>query len=112
MNPRFFFPPPLPRAGLRAAPMLEPMTDKPSPPTLRRVLGLPMLVFYGVGVTIGAGIFALIGEIVRVEARMGERSQPGDWWRGSRSISGGIRNSAVASALMSSGRGIVPWTGN
>ena len=34
--------------------------------TLRRVLGLPMLVFYGVGVTIGAGIFALIGEIVRV----------------------------------------------
>jgi APA family basic amino acid/polyamine antiporter len=42
------------------------MTDKPSPPTLLRVLGLPMLVFYGVGVTIGAGIFALIGEIVRV----------------------------------------------
>lgn len=33
---------------------------------LRRVLGLPMLVFYGVGVTIGAGIFALIGEIVRI----------------------------------------------
>ena len=31
-----------------------------------------------------------IGEIVRVEARMGERAQPGDWWRGSRSISGGI----------------------
>ncbi|MGB7181266.1 MAG: amino acid permease, partial [Burkholderiaceae bacterium] len=33
---------------------------------LRRVLGMPMLIFYGVGVTIGAGIFALIGEIVRV----------------------------------------------
>lgn len=31
-----------------------------------------------------------IGEIVRVEVRMGDRSQPGDWWRGSRSISGGI----------------------
>jgi predicted dehydrogenase len=31
-----------------------------------------------------------IGEIVRVDARMGGRSQPGDWWRGSRSISGGI----------------------
>lgn len=31
-----------------------------------------------------------IGDIVRVEARMGGRSQPGDWWRGSRSISGGI----------------------
>lgn len=31
---------------------------------LKRTLSLPMLVFYGVGVTIGAGIFALIGEIV------------------------------------------------
>ncbi|MGD9739284.1 MAG: APC family permease [Bauldia sp.] len=31
---------------------------------MRRVLGLPLLIFYGLGVTIGAGIFALIGEIV------------------------------------------------
>jgi basic amino acid/polyamine antiporter, APA family len=31
---------------------------------LRRALGLPLLVFYGVGVTIGAGIFALIGEVL------------------------------------------------
>jgi amino acid transporter len=31
---------------------------------LKRTLTLPMLVFYGIGVTIGAGIFALIGEIV------------------------------------------------
>jgi amino acid transporter len=31
---------------------------------LRRVLGLPLLVFYGVGVTVGAGIFALVGEIL------------------------------------------------
>ena len=30
---------------------------------LRRTLGLPLLVLYGLGVTIGAGIFALIGEI-------------------------------------------------
>ena len=30
---------------------------------LRRSLTLPWLVFYGVGVTIGAGIFALIGEV-------------------------------------------------
>lgn len=36
----------------------------PGKTTLRRSLGLSMLVFYGVGVTIGAGIFALIGEIV------------------------------------------------
>jgi APA family basic amino acid/polyamine antiporter len=33
-------------------------------PTLRRALTLPLLVFYGVGVTVGAGIFALIGEIL------------------------------------------------
>ena len=42
------------------------ITEKPEPPTLRRALGLPILVFYGVGVTIGAGIFALIGEIVYI----------------------------------------------
>lgn len=35
-------------------------------PTLRRTLSLPWLVFYGVGVTIGAGIFALVGEVVKV----------------------------------------------
>ncbi|WP_417673490.1 APC family permease [Roseibium sp.] len=34
------------------------------PATLRRALTLPWLVFYGVGVTVGAGIFALIGEIL------------------------------------------------
>ncbi|MEO4044206.1 amino acid permease [Hoeflea sp. CAU 1731] len=33
---------------------------------LNRVIGLPLLVFYGVGVTIGAGIFALMGEILRI----------------------------------------------
>lgn len=36
------------------------------PVSLRRALTLPLLVFYGVGVTIGAGIFALIGEVLRV----------------------------------------------
>lgn len=34
--------------------------------TLRRTLNLPMLIFYGVGVTIGAGIFALIGEAMLI----------------------------------------------
>lgn len=29
------------------------------------------------------------GEIYRIEAHMGARAQPGDWWRSSRSISGG-----------------------
>lgn len=37
-----------------------------SQPKLRRVLSLPWLVFYGVGVTVGAGIFALIGNIIGV----------------------------------------------
>jgi len=31
-----------------------------------------------------------IGELVKVEARMGGFNQPGDWWRSSQSISGGI----------------------
>lgn len=38
--------------------------QKPPQATLRRALTLPWLVFYGVGVTVGAGIFALIGEIL------------------------------------------------
>ena len=37
-----------------------------NPVGLRRVLSLPWLVFYGVGVTVGAGIFALIGDIVAI----------------------------------------------
>jgi len=45
-------------------------TSSQSGPTdtvqLKRVLGLALLVFYGVGVTIGAGIFALIGEVVKL----------------------------------------------
>jgi amino acid transporter len=40
------------------------MDTTPSPRSLRRTLTLPWLVLYGVGVTIGAGIFALIGEIL------------------------------------------------
>ena len=32
----------------------------------------------------------VIGDIYRVEARIGARSLPGDWWRTSRTISGGI----------------------
>lgn len=33
---------------------------------LKRVLNLPLLIFYGLGVTVGAGIFALIGEVVKI----------------------------------------------
>jgi scyllo-inositol 2-dehydrogenase (NADP+) len=32
----------------------------------------------------------VIGDIYRVDARMGARAMPGDWWRTSRTISGGI----------------------
>ena len=32
----------------------------------------------------------VIGDIIRIEAHMGGYGQPGDWWRTSRSISGGI----------------------
>lgn len=34
-----------------------------------------------------AGVF---GDIIRIELRSGRHSRPGDWWRSSRSISGGI----------------------
>jgi basic amino acid/polyamine antiporter, APA family len=37
---------------------------RPSSGQLKRALTLPWLVFYGVGVTIGAGIFALIGVVL------------------------------------------------
>ncbi|MFP3943199.1 MAG: APC family permease [Alphaproteobacteria bacterium] len=33
-------------------------------PALRRTLSLPMLTLYGVGTTVGAGIFVLLGEVV------------------------------------------------
>lgn len=39
-------------------------TDDPTEPQLERTVSLPMLVFYGLGVTVGAGIFALIGSIL------------------------------------------------
>lgn len=32
-----------------------------APPTLNRAITLPLLVFYGLGVTIGAGIYILVG---------------------------------------------------
>ncbi|WP_127470987.1 APC family permease [Thiomicrorhabdus aquaedulcis] len=35
-------------------------------PTLKRALSLPKMVFYGLGTTIGAGIYALIGELAGV----------------------------------------------
>ncbi len=40
------------------------MLEKLANPRLNRTLTLPWLVFYGLGVTVGAGIFALIGEVI------------------------------------------------
>jgi len=40
---------------------LEKMTGTRQPPGLKRVLGLTLVVLYGLGVTIGAGIYVLIG---------------------------------------------------
>ena len=39
------------------APPIEPA------PTLKRRLGLPLLVLYGTGITVGAGIYVLIGAV-------------------------------------------------
>jgi len=38
----------------------------PDPIALKRTLGLPQLVLYGLGTTIGAGIYALAGEMAAV----------------------------------------------
>src|SRR6476659_1333243 len=38
-----------------------PLTDAPG--ALRRQLNLPLLVLYGVGITVGAGIYVLIGAV-------------------------------------------------
>lgn len=35
--------------------------DQGTTPTLQRVVGLPLLILYGLGITIGAGIYVLIG---------------------------------------------------
>ncbi|MCB1457412.1 MAG: amino acid permease, partial [Nitratireductor sp.] len=46
------------------------MDQTSAKPELNRILTLPLLVFYGVGVTVGAGIFALIGEILLVSGNL------------------------------------------
>ena len=37
--------------------------NRPDPPKLRRVISLPLLTLYGVGTTVGAGIYVLIGKV-------------------------------------------------
>ena len=38
-------------------------SPEPAHPALRRNLSLPLLVLYGLGTTVGAGIYALTGKI-------------------------------------------------
>ncbi|MBT7147063.1 MAG: amino acid permease, partial [Rhodospirillales bacterium] len=38
----------------------------PEKPELKRSLSLPMLALYGLGTTIGAGIYSLIGEVTNI----------------------------------------------
>lgn len=42
--------------------------------TLKRSLGLPQMVLYGLGTTIGAGIYALIGELAAISGYMAPAS--------------------------------------
>jgi basic amino acid/polyamine antiporter, APA family len=42
----------------------HPLVATIAAPLLRRVLGTPLLVFYGLGVIIGAGIYVLVGSVV------------------------------------------------
>lgn len=51
---------------MAVANVMPPEEETRPKPRLKRTLTLPLLVFYGVGVTVGAGIFALIGEILGV----------------------------------------------
>ncbi|MGF1623286.1 MAG: amino acid permease, partial [Alphaproteobacteria bacterium] len=44
--------------------MLLPADGSPQSAALRRVLGTPLLVFYGLGIVIGAGIYVLVGSVV------------------------------------------------
>ena len=42
------------------------MPATPCQPTLRRSLGLPLLVFYGLGIIIGAGVYVAVGDVIEV----------------------------------------------
>ncbi len=48
------------QSGPAGSPGLPPV----APPRLRRTLTLPYVVLYGLGVTIGAGIYVLVGEVI------------------------------------------------
>ncbi len=42
------------------------MSPRP-PATLKRSLSLPLITLYGVGTTIGAGIFVLVGKVASLD---------------------------------------------
>jgi len=47
-------------------PQASKKVSESSPATLKRSLSMPNLVLYGLGTTIGAGIYALVGELAKV----------------------------------------------
>ena len=51
--------------------MMTPAESPPRPlpgqPTLRRVLGPSLLLFYGLGTIVGAGIYVAVGQVVTSE---------------------------------------------
>jgi len=49
---------------MNSDPTLKSSGETPTSPTLRRALSLPLLTLYGLGVTVGAGIYVLIGVTV------------------------------------------------
>ena len=60
--------------------------DSLAPPTLRRVLTLWPLIFYGLGIIVGAGIYVAIGagdEVLMKRDLVGRGLYPSiddDWW--------------------------------
>ena len=66
----------------RSPTVVVPVMQPPTATSLKRTLTLPLLVLYGLGVTIGAGIYVLIGAAA-LEADQPHRSRlswpPSSW---------------------------------
>lgn len=54
------------------------LAPPPTPPALKRALGLTSLTLYGLGTIIGAGIYVLVGAVA---GQAGMASPVSFWWR-------------------------------